>query len=229
MKEYPEIATERFDKASLHINYCLNFFRKFINGDILEVGAGCGSFTKFYAEKFQSITLTELDEKNFIDLKKKFNHKENIKISNYSIENFDKNFDTIMYLHVLEHINDDMQELKKASENLKDNGHLIIMVPAHQKIYSNLDKAVGHFRRYEKQFFSKDLLGLKRVKFISLDSLGYFLYFLNKIFYKDEIYPSNFKIFLWDKIFTPITILIDFLLMYRFGKCFVAVYKKINK
>ena len=71
MEKYPELATERFDKANFHINYCLNFFRKFIKGDILEVGAGCGSFTKFYAKKFNSVTLTELDEKNFLDLKKK--------------------------------------------------------------------------------------------------------------------------------------------------------------
>ena len=30
------------------------------------------------------------------------------------------------------------------------------MVPAHQKIYSNLDKEVGHFRRYEADFFKQD-------------------------------------------------------------------------
>ena len=38
---------------------------------------------------------------------------------------------------------------------LKKNGYLIIMVPAHQKIYSNLDKEVGHFRRYEVNFSSR--------------------------------------------------------------------------
>ena len=226
MEKYPEVATERFDKANFHINYCLNFFRKFIKGDILEVGAGCGSFTKFYAKKFNSVTLTELDEKNFLDLKKKFKRNKKINILNTEIESINKNFDTIMYLHVLEHIENDEQELKKAINKLNSNGYLIIMAPAHQKIYSNLDKAVGHFRRYEKDFFSKELFGLKREKFISLDSMGYFLYLLNKIFFKEEVYPSKLKIFLWDKIFTPITSITDFLLMYKFGKCFVAIYKK---
>tara|TARA_B100000242_G_C43014746_1_gene471839 strand:+ start:67 stop:750 length:684 start_codon:yes stop_codon:yes gene_type:complete len=226
MEKYPEEATERFDKANIHINYCLSFFKKFIKGNILEVGAGCGSFTKFYQEKEQSITLTELDKKNFLDLKNKFDGKKNISISNSSVEFLEKKFDTIMYLHVLEHISDDIQELKRAIDKLNNNGYLVIMVPAHQKIYSNLDKAVGHFRRYEKEFFKKDLLGLKRIKFISLDSVGYFLYFLNKFFFKEEVYPSNLKIFLWDKIFTPITMVLDIFLMYKFGKCFVAVYKK---
>ena len=40
--------------------------------------------------------------------------------------------------------------------------------------------------------------------------MGYLLYYLNKTFFKEEVYPSNLKIFIWDKIFTPITMLFDF-------------------
>ena len=39
MENYPEIATERFDKANFHIKYCLASIKKFIKGDVLEVGA----------------------------------------------------------------------------------------------------------------------------------------------------------------------------------------------
>ena len=102
------------------------------------------------------------------------------------------------------------------------------MAPAHQKMYGNLDEAVGHFRRYEKDFFMKNILNLKQEKLFFLDSMGYFLYYLNKIFFKKEVFPSNFKIFIWDKIFTPLSILLDFILRYKFGKCIVAVYKKID-
>ena len=100
------------------------------------------------------------------------------------------------------------------------------MVPKHQKLYSNLDKAVGHFRRYELDFFEKNLINLERELLISLDSMGYILYFLNKIFFKNETFPSYLKIFIRDKIFTPFTILLDFFTNYKFGKCIVAVYKK---
>ena len=102
------------------------------------------------------------------------------------------------------------------------------MVPAHQKIYGNLDKAVGHYRRYEIEFFKRnfDLLEVVNIKF--LDTMGYFLYFLNKVIFKKEIYPSKFKIFIWDKIFTPITIIVDFALRYKFGKCILAIYKKLS-
>ena len=53
------------------------------------------------------------------------------------------------------------------------------------------------------------------VKLHFLDFFGYGLYHLNKIFFKEEIYPSQFKIFLWDKIFTPISYLLDKILMYK--------------
>ena len=100
------------------------------------------------------------------------------------------------------------------------------MVPRHQKLYSNFDKSVGHFRRYEIDFFKKNLCKLDRKLLLSLDFVGYILYSLNRIFFKEEKFPSKIKIFIWDKIFTPFTIILDFLSNYKFGKCIIAVYKK---
>jgi phospholipid N-methyltransferase len=229
MEIYPKVVTERFDNANLHINYCLKFIKKYLKGDILEVGAGCGSFTKNYLNKsINSVTLTELDQKNILDLKEKFKKNTNIKILNKTIEEVDEKFDSIIYLHVLEHIKNDEQEILNATKRLNKNGFLIIMVPAHQKIYSNLDKAVGHYRRYEIEFFKKNFQSLEKVSIKFLDTIGYFLYSLNKIFFKEEVYPSRFKIFIWDKIFTPLTVIIDFILRYRFGKCILVIYKKLT-
>ena len=134
-------------------------------------------------------------------------------------KDLDENFDTIMYLNVLEHIKDDTEEINRAFKKLKKNGHLVILVPAHNKLYSKFDEAVGHFKRYEIDFFKQiNIENSKKQKLIYLDSMGYFLYFLNKLFFKEEVYPSKFKILVWDKLFTPITFIVDRLLMYKFGK-----------
>ena len=229
MEIYPKVVTERFDNANLHINYCLKFIKKYLKGDILEVGAGCGSFTKNYLNKsINSITLTELDKKNILDLKEKFKANANIKILNKNIEDVSGKFDSIIYLHVLEHIKNDKKEILNATKRLNKNGFLVIMVPAHQKIYSNLDRAVGHFRRYEIEFFNKNFKSLEKINIKFLDTMGYFLYLFNKFFFKKEVYPSKFKIFIWDKIFTPLTIIVDFIFRYRFGKCILVIYKKLT-
>ena len=131
-----------------------------------------------------------------------------------------------MYLHVLEHIKDDRLEINEATKKLKKNGVLIIMSPAHQKMYSNLDKIVGHFRRYHESFFKQKFNALKIIEFKYLDSAGYILYYLNKIIFKNDSYPSKLKIFIWDKFFTLISIIIDYILQYKFGKCILAVYRK---
>lgn len=226
MKDYPVEATERFDDAKFHRKYCMSFVKKFIHGNVLEVGAGCGSFTRDYIDNKMNATLTETDNKNFEDLKKNFINNKNIKISNKTIFEIEDKFDTILYLHVLEHIEDDRKELKEVETKLNKGGHLIIMVPRHQKLYSNFDKSIGHFRRYEINFFEKNFYNLNRKLLKSLDSFGYLLYFLNKLFFKNEKFPSKFKIFIWDKIFTPLSIALDLITNYKIGKCIIAVYKK---
>lgn len=226
MEQYPETATERFDDANFHINYCLSFFKKYIKGSIIEVGAGCGSFTRNYYKDMANVILTEKDEKQIADLKNKFKKNENVSISNLDIGEFKKSFDTILYLHVLEHIKEDIREIENAAKKLNQDGHLIIMVPAHQKIYGNLDKAVGHYRRYEKKFFKNNFNNLKLINFRYLDSMGYLLYYLNKIFFKKETYPSKLKIFIWDKFFTPVSVILDFFTNYKIGKCIIAIYRK---
>ena len=226
-EKYPEITLERFDKANLWIKYIIFKIRRFLKDDILEVGAGCGSFTKGYMKNFHSITLTDMDNNSLNLLKKNFINEKKINVINSPIKDIDKKFNTILYFNILEHVEEDKLEIKTALEKLNNGGYLIILVPAHQKIYSKLDKAVGHYKRYDIDFFRKNRFeNSKIIKLHFLDFFGYLLYYLNKFFFKEETYPSNLKIFIWDKIFTPFTIIADYLSGYKFGKNILCIYKK---
>ena len=227
--EYPEIALERFDKANFWILYIVFKIRKFLKDDMLEVGAGCGSFTKAYMKNFQSITLTDADAGSYNLLKKNFINEKKITVLSSLIKDINKKFNTILYFNVLEHVKEDKLEIRNALEKLNNGGHLIILVPAHQKIYSKLDKAVGHYKRYDINFFKENKFeNSEIVKLHFLDFFGYSLYHLNKIFFKDETYPTELKIFIWDKIFTPLTTIADFLTGYKFGKNILCIYKKTS-
>ena len=223
---YPGKELEIFDKATFWRKYVHILVKKYMKENRLEVGAGIGSFTNNYKDKFSKITLTELDKKNVLILKKRFK-KSKIKIYCDYTKKIKNKFNTILYMNVLEHIKNDLKEIKIALSKLNKNGYLIILVPAHDKLYTKFDHEIGHFRRYEIDFFRK--LNLKKNKIIKLhylDSSGYFLYFLNKIFFKEETYPSKYKIFIWDKFFTPISFVIDKLLNFRFGKNILCIIKK---
>lgn len=57
--------------------------------------------------------------------------------------------DAIVFLNVLEHIEDDERALREIRRMLKPGGLLVIEVPSSPSLYDDFDKAVGHFRRYD--------------------------------------------------------------------------------
>ena len=122
IEKYPEIALERFDKADLWIKYIILKIKRFLKDDILEVGAGCGSFTKSYMSNFHSITLTDMDNNSFNLLKRNFINEKNVNVIKSSTKNIDKKFNTILYFNVLEHVKEDKLEIKTALEKLNNKG-----------------------------------------------------------------------------------------------------------
>ena len=130
MEKYPVDATERFDNANFHIKYCLTLIKKYIQGDILEVGAGCGSFTRnYYNQKINNNTLTEKDERNIETLKSRFNNYKNIEVLNLPVDKIEKKFDSILYFHVLEHIENYKQAISEAKRILKPGGYFYLCTP----------------------------------------------------------------------------------------------------
>ena len=225
--KYPGKELEIFDKANLWRNYLHKIISKYIGKKVLEVGAGIGSFTQIYMDDKKDITLSEIDDFNYKTIKEKFYYKKNCTIEKKRITEINDEFDTIMYLSVLEHIEDDKEEILQALSKLRKNGNLIICAPAHNFMYSEFDKEIGHFKRYEMNFFKE--LKFKNaivLKSFFIDSFGYLLYFINKLVFKKEVYPSKLKVFIWDKLFIPITYIIDFVTFYKLGKNIICVIKK---
>jgi len=193
-----------------------------------------------FLSKYQKFLNIEIHDFFFIDknnfklkenlilkkIQKKFKKKKKIKVLKRFTRKLNKKYNVILYLHVLEHIKNDYQEINEAVKKLKKSGFLIILAPAHSKMYSNLDKIVGHYRRYELDFFKTKFKSIEQISLKYLDSSGYMLYFLNKLLFKNEKYPSKFKIFIWDKFFTPVSLILDFIFQYKIGKCILAIYKK---
>jgi 2-polyprenyl-3-methyl-5-hydroxy-6-metoxy-1,4-benzoquinol methylase len=64
-------------------------------------------------------------------------------------ESVTKTYDGIYTSNVLEHIEDDVETLRKIHGMLKPGCNLVIYVPAFMCLYSELDSSIGHYRRYQ--------------------------------------------------------------------------------
>ena len=157
--KYLNEVLEYFDVSDKYRSYQLELFGNYVGKEILEVGAGRGKIIEILAKNPEKkFTLLELDDNFFEFLSKKFNSK-NINILKEKTQNIKgSKFDTIFYLDVIEHIDNDKFELDNAYNLLKKNGHLIIIVPAFQILFSQFDRKVGHFRRYRKEYIDTNAM-----------------------------------------------------------------------
>ena len=60
-------------------------------------------------------------------------------------------FDVVTLLDVLEHTADDDLTLREMCRVVRPGGYLLVMVPAHQLLWSNHDLVQHHYRRYSRR------------------------------------------------------------------------------
>ncbi|HCB23043.1 hypothetical protein A3H81_04930 [Candidatus Daviesbacteria bacterium RIFCSPLOWO2_02_FULL_38_18] len=172
-------------------------FESFLTGDILEVGCGIGNFTNFL-KKYGNVWSIDINEnylKQFMDTDIKIGLGD-IEKGEYFFKN--KKFDTIVCLNVLEHIKDDKRALQNMLLLLKTGGHLILLVPAYDFLFGEIDKSIGHFRRYDKNKLKSLLkdMGFKIIKSRVINFLGGVGWFLSsKLFSESKINESKIKVF----------------------------------
>ena len=204
--------------------------RPFLIGDILEVGAGIGSNTQLLdpGGTGRSVCLEPDPQlasrlKQHIEAGTSRRTYESICGTLSSIVG--QQFDTIVYIDVLEHIEHDREELQLAASRLRPGGHIIVMSPAHQRLFTPFDAEVGHFRRYNRAMLraiSPPDLRLARVRY--LDVIGLSASTVNLLFLRQSM-PTKEQLRVWDSLI-PITRVLDRLLRYSVGKSIIAVWQK---
>jgi SAM-dependent methyltransferase len=222
---------ELFKNASNWKKYFCTKIGRFIQGEVLEVGSGIGINTKYLFNASVNVTSWSLVEPDPTLANQIEANTENLNIPNKEIINgtinsvTDKKFDTIIYIDVLEHIEESRKEIELIKTHLKPNGHAIILVPAFNFMYNDFDKRIGHFRRYNKKLLKNELNSqMSILKLFYLDSVGFFASLLNKYILKKEL-PSIKNIWVWDKIMIPLSKISDILFFRSFGKSLIGIFK----
>ena len=211
-------------------NYFSVKIKEYIKGDVLEVGAGIGANTEFLTknnDRITSITCLEPDKKLCEEISINNAHK-NLPIKNIiagTIINIEETFDTIIYIDVLEHIEESKKEIELIKKRLNKNGHLIILVPAFNYLFSEFDLSIGHFRRYNKKMLRNEInKQLIEKQIFYLDSMGLIASIANKILLKKST-PSIANIKFWDNILVKISKITDRIILYKLGKSLIGIYQ----
>lgn len=135
-------------------------------------------------------------------------------------------YDTVLYVDVLEHIADDHAELAEAARRLRPCGRIVVLSPAWPFLYSEFDKAIGHHRRYTKRMLralTPDGTMIETAFY--LDAVGMLASAANKLLLRQRL-PTLRQVLLWDRAMVPLSRLLDPLTGRSFGRSVVTVWRK---
>ena len=166
---------------------------------VIEVGAGTGNITQFLAGNGRAVMATDVVPNYRRTLQETFADRPNVQVGTFNLdqaapaEYVSEQFDTVVCLNVLEHIENDLFALQQMHNVLAPGGKLALLVPSHQFLYGEFDRAVGHFRRYERRGLRKLLeragFQVSETKFFSMAAM--LPWFINGRVLRRDYLPPN--------------------------------------
>ncbi len=221
---------ELFAKAANWKRYFADRLEPYVQGRVLEVGCGMGVNAEYLLNPgVTAYTFLEPDDGLLAHVLQHvrsplLRNAERVHGTTNSLTG--RQFDTILYLDVIEHIEYAKAELERAMVLLAPGGHLVILVPAYNFLFSAFDGAIGHFRRYDRRMLQQELpTGLETVSLKYLDSCGLVLSLANKLLLRQRM-PTDGQIRFWDRTVVPISKVTDRLLFHSCGRSLLAVARK---
>ena len=229
MPHYPGKELEALSFAVNYHRWILDEFEPYLGETIAEVGAGIGSVSKLLLEKsIKRLFAFEPSQNMYPLLAEELRREERAQAINdfFSPRYAHAGFDSVVYINVLEHIQDDHTELANALKVLRPQGHVLVFAPALAWLYSDFDRQIGHFRRYTKQELSRLVrdVGFTLVKARYFDFGGILPWYISLVVLRNSL--SNGGVFLYDKLAVPMMRLLERAVPSPIGKNVLLIAQK---
>lgn len=159
---------EAMSEASNYHRWILQIFAPYLGRHLVEVGAGLGSFSELIVSNHacETLSLVEPSGEMYQQLDLRARRMPTMRRVQVYHASFPEaaplitacgSPDSIIYVNVLEHIEDDKAELEAVYRVLSDHGRVFLFVPALAWLYGAFDERVGHLRRYGKDELEEKL------------------------------------------------------------------------
>ncbi len=223
--------------AENYHRWILRIFEPFLGTQLVEVGAGTGSFSELVLKgRIESLSLVEPSEEMYKILHSRINRgHRSVKINTYNAFftrvadhiRVNQRPDSIIYVNVMEHIADDETELRVAHQTLDDGGRIFIFVPALRWLYGSLDQQIGHHRRYTRgELESKCVLaGFQVIRSGYFDFAGIVPWGIKyRVLKSEKLEPKAVK--LYDKFVVPAARAVESFIKPPIGKNLFVIAEK---
>jgi SAM-dependent methyltransferase len=206
IRSYPGKELEAMSFAVNYHRWILHEFEPYLGETLAEIGAGRGSVSKLLlGKRIKHLFAFEPSPNLYPVLAAELRQETRAEAVNdfFSPRYAPDGFDSVVYINVLEHIQDDRTELAHALEALKPQGHLLLFVPALAWLYSDFDKQIGHFRRYAKPELSCLVreVGFTLVQVRYFDLAGIIPWYVNFVVLRHSM--GSGSVSLYDKLVVP--------------------------
>lgn len=118
------------------------------SGFAIDIGCGGGYTAKILEPRWRTVAADLSQEALQLSQQRGVSRLCQVDMTRFSLPFKNNSFDLILALDVIEHVEDDVRALAECRRILKDDGLLIVTVPAFMWLWSPWDDALGHRRRY---------------------------------------------------------------------------------
>ena len=151
-----KVTLDAIEQAPKFNRWMYDRVKPFLGKRVAELGCGRGNMSNFF-RRHDTVMLTDYRDDYLDPLRAKWGQKKNLSFAKLDMTQRDDYVvltkfapDSIVFLNVLEHIEEDRAVLKNLFDHVPTGCRIVILVPFGMKLYSDFDKELGHFRRYEK-------------------------------------------------------------------------------